>query len=74
MVHDEDGCRSQYKAQSVIMGLSFNIGESHFRTKTASPEGLKGIYLCEEWIHIPCFINAQSQKEKGFRTALIGQL
>lgn len=25
MVHDVDGDRSQYKAQSVIMGLSFNI-------------------------------------------------
>lgn len=29
MIHDADGDSSQNRAQSVIMDLSFNIGENH---------------------------------------------
>lgn len=42
MLHDADRDRSLNRAQSVIMDLSFNIGENHSSEPVG---GLKGIYV-----------------------------
>lgn len=52
MTHDANGDKSQNRAQSVIMDLSFNSGENHSsEPEQQACECLRGfVYLCEEWI------------------------